>query len=129
MDVVEDKPATKATSVDEVHDLLDTLMLSAFNTVRGHAEVSGDGTNLQTVQRANSAAIHEKLVATLTAIENLVGMQSTQVQQEQILSEQSRQISALKERILQLEEQMRARKKEIDVQLNAALNNAALQLS
>jgi len=130
MDIQEDGLAEQAaTSVDDVHDLLDTLMLSVFNTVRGHGEVSGDGSNITAVQQANAAVIHESLIKTLAAVDHLAGMQSTQVQQEQILREQSQQISTLKQRILQLEEQMRTRRRDIDAQLNGALSNAALRLS
>jgi len=133
MDVLEVPPEhgsapSTPKSVDEVHDLLDSLVLSVFNTVRGHGEVSGDGSNLQTVQQANSEVIRETLESTLTAIDNLVGINSTQVQQEQILSAQSEQIATLKAHILQLEEQMRARKSEIDGQLNTVLSNSALGL-
>lgn len=133
MDVLEVPPEHGSApiipkSVDEVHDLLDSLVLSVFNTVRGHGEVSGDGSNLQAVQQANSEVIRETLESTLTAIDNLVGINSTQVQQEQILSAQSEQIASLKAHILQLEEQMRARKSEIDGQLNTVLSNSALGL-
>ncbi len=118
--------AAARVSVDQLHDHLDSLVLAIFNTIRGHTEIKPDGSNIGELQSSNSLIIQEKYKATLNAIDNLIGIDTSQTEQEQILEEQSQKLAALKQHILNLEVKIHQRRRDIDAELNVALSNQAL---
>lgn len=123
--------SSTCVSVDDVHDRLDSLMLSVFDAVLGHTAVSitPDGnTNIDTLRAEKVQKIRSEYSIAVDGIENLVGIDRTEDEQQQILAQQSQDISALKEKIMLFEAQMLQKKREIDVALNSALSDQVLGL-
>lgn len=119
------------SSVDDVHANVDALMLSIFEAVRGH-EAATDATAGVEAQQAVAAVkcqdIVDKYNSTLAAIDDLVGIDSTKEQQEEEIRALSAQCRLARERIMQHEDQLAAKRNAIDGQLKALLNDDVLGL-
>ena len=123
------KTFTAVTSVDDVHNRLDSLLLSVFETVLAHTAVAPDGSNIESLRAEKVLKIRDNYASALTALENLSGIDCREEDQKLTLDAQSIEIAASKEKILHFESQLLQRRRDIDVALNAALSDQVLGLS
>jgi hypothetical protein len=130
--VSEDKvelSAESTSSVDDVHNRLDSLMLSVFETVLAHTAIVPDGSNIETLRAEKVLKIRDNYTSVLAAIETLSGIDCKEEDQKRTLDAQSLEIAALKEKIVSFESQLLQRRRDIDVALNSVLSDQVLGLS
>jgi hypothetical protein len=104
-----------SATVDELHDQIDGLVLSVFESMR-----AASGASPQVDQ--DSAVIMGKYAAACQTIENLVGINSTEADQLATLRDLSDRYAASKSRALSIQEKLLALKAEVDEQLEKELN-------
>ena len=114
--------------VEEVHEKLDMFVLSIFEAVRGHevAQLGEEKWKIEATEK--NTDIHKKYHDTIDSIDKLKGMNRTEEDQTRTLDDQSIRIAALKEKILQYENELITRKETIDLQLRTHLNDDVLGL-
>ena len=112
--------------VDEVHEIIDGFFLSIFEAIRGHELLSEPNADELKRQRLNT--VTDKYKETMAAIDNLEGIKMTKGEQEARLQEQSEEISALRKSILQKEQDLLTKRKEIDEKLAQRCSDDALNL-
>ncbi len=112
--------------VDEVHEIIDGFFLSIFEAIRGHELLSEPNADELKRQRLNT--VTDKYKETMAAIDNLEGIKMTKGEQEARLQEQSEEISALRKSILQKEQDLLTKRKEIDEKLAQRCSDDALAL-
>ena len=112
--------------VDEVHEIIDGFFLSIFEAIRGHELLSEP--NADELKRQRLKTVTDKYKETMAAIDNLEGIKMTKGEQETRLQEQSEEISALRKSILQKEQDLLTKRKEIDEKLAQRCSDAALNL-
>jgi len=123
-------------TVDAVHDELDGLVLSVFEAIRGHevavqqaAQAEGSGEEqLAIVRKGKALEVNRKHQSAKAAVESLLGIDTTQEQQEVELLQQSERIAQLRERILLSEGKLLQKKKSIDAALSSELSDDVLGL-
>lgn len=116
--------SSEEIGVDEVHDRIDSFVLSIFEAIRAH----------ELLEDPNAAALTgEKLKAVAStykeanhAIDNMTGIKHSKADQEQRLMEQSEEILSLRKDILEKEEELISKKKKFDAVLVGALSDEAL---
>ena len=112
--------------VDEVHEIIDGFFLSIFEAIRGHELLSEP--NADELKRQRLKTVTDKYKETMAAIDNLEGIKMTKGEQEARLQEQSEEISALRKSILQKEQDLLTKRKEIDEKLAQRCSDDALNL-
>jgi hypothetical protein len=114
--------------VEEVHEKLDMFVLSIFEAVRGHevAQLGEEKWKIEATEK--NTDIHKKYHDSIDSIDKLKGMNRTEEDQTRTLDDQSIRIAALKEKILQYENELITRKETIDLQLRTHLNDDVLGL-
>ena len=112
--------------VDEVHEIIDGFFLSIFEAIRGHELLSEP--NADELKRQRLKTVTDKYKETMAAIDNLEGIKMTKGEQETRLQEQSEEISALRKSILQKEQDLLTKRKEIDEKLAQRCSDDALNL-
>ena len=120
------KTEEPVVSVDEAHDRIDAFVLSVFEGIRGHEVLQEPNAEELKREKLNSVTVNYKEV--ISAIDNLPGMQMTKAEQEQRLHAQSDELNALKTSILEKEELLLKKRKDIDARLALALSDEALNL-
>ena len=113
-------------SVDELHEIFDGFFLSIFEAIRGHEVLSEPNADELKGQRLK--AVTDKYKDMMMAIDNLEGIKMTKEEQEARLQEQSEQISSLRGSILQKQQTLLAKRKQIDEKLASMLSDEALAL-
>ena len=141
-EVEKDESATtksKIGTVDAVHDQLDALVLSVFEAIRGHEvavknaekEEAVAGQIKPALQRAHRDVAKEVRVqynATMARIDELVGVERTKAQQEELLERQDQEIVQLRDRVVQAEKNLLSKRNAIDKQLQTLLSDDVLGL-
>lgn len=112
--------------VDEVHEIIDGFFLSIFEAIRGHELLSEP--NADELKRQRLKTVTDRYKETMAAIDNLEGIKMTKGEQEARLQEQSEEISALRKSILQKEQDLLTKRKEIDEKLAQRCSDDALAL-
>lgn len=115
-----------SVGVDEVHEIIDGFFLSIFEAIRGHELLSEP--NADELKRQRLKTVTDKYKETMAAIDNLEGIKMTKGEQETRLQEQSEEISALRKSILQKEQDLLTKRKEIDEKLAQRCSDDALNL-
>jgi hypothetical protein len=121
--------AAPTSSVDDVHNRLDSLLLSVFEAVLAHTAVVPDGSNIETLRAEKVLKIRDNYTSAMAAIETLSGIDCKEDDQKLTLDAQSIEISVLKEKIIHIESQLLQRRRDIDVALNSVLSDQILGLS
>lgn len=89
------------TSVDDVHDGVDALVLSVFEAMRAAATP-----DLKAA--VDTAEIERKLSSVCNTIDRLVGIDRTNAARKEVLQQTTADYQAARERTLELEERLRA---------------------
>eukprot|EP00428_Durinskia_dybowskii_P071351 CAMPEP_0170407522 /NCGR_PEP_ID=MMETSP0117_2-20130122/28292_1 /TAXON_ID=400756 /ORGANISM="Durinskia baltica, Strain CSIRO CS-38" /LENGTH=111 /DNA_ID=CAMNT_0010664775 /DNA_START=76 /DNA_END=411 /DNA_ORIENTATION=+ len=100
-------------SVDDIHDLIDSLELSVFEAMR---KVANEGANVN-----DSADIVKEIYSSVcSAVDNLSGINRTHAEQLAILQELSKKYEATRNSVLELEGKLLETKHEVDKRLESS---------
>lgn len=114
------------TSVEDVTLKLDALCLSLFEAVRGHQAAPPPGraeTSLKDFIAGKAQDILKAHEETAAAIDNLAGIDTTQEEQEMIISQLMADVAAKKKNIIDLEKRVLAFSEKIDAELEELLTD------
>lgn len=102
------------TTIENVQDCVDKLLLNIFEAARGHSDPqSAPERSKQLI------AVYKEAVE---SVDKLVGINKTKIQQEQYLSELSEQFTTLKTEVLMLEADLKTIIEKTDVELDGLLD-------
>ena len=113
-------------SVDELHRDIDTFFLAMFEAIRGHEGLNE--LNADELKQQKLKGVTDNYKKVMQGIDNLEGMKMSKTQQEARLQEQSKTMSELRDRILQKEQDLKVKLKQIDQQLATELSDEILDM-
>lgn len=106
----------EGTTVDDVHEHVDGLVLSVFEAMRTACQNDAD---LET----GRTSILQQYVAAQSVIDNLKGISRSSTERITALNDASLKYKAAKKRIIDLEEMLRKNKEDIDGRLQTELKS------
>lgn len=110
----------EVVSVDKLHDAIDGLALAIFEGMRSCYDTT-DSTAAQTA----SSSIAVKYKATVQSVDRLVGIERSEADQLELLSELSCKSEESKSRVLELERALIKMQNNVDQQLQKAASCAS----
>lgn len=105
-------------TVDEVHDRVDALVLSIFEAMRS-------ASGLTPSAESSASNIPDKFLSINDAIENLVGINRTNVQRVELLRDLSAKYEAVKGRTIQVEAELLAMQDSVNARIEHELCDLA----
>jgi hypothetical protein len=110
----------ESTTIDEIHDSVDALVLSVFEAMRlSAASISGSGSE----PNIAVAAIHEKLLGTCSKIDKLVGIDRSSEERTAVLHQLSTDYQTARDRTLCLEKQLLDIQASVDARIARIVDN------
>ena len=102
------------TTIEEIQDCVDKLVLNIFEAARGHSDLSSGPQRSE-----NLISVYRESV---NSINRLVGIDKTKVQQELYLAELSTEYEGLKKDVLELEAKLKELIESTDQELDSLLD-------
>jgi hypothetical protein len=109
------------TTITELQNAVDKLLLETFEVVRGHSDTS----ETPLIKAKKLQVAYEEA---LKSVDELLGINKSKEEQEAYLQHAAKEYEALKQEVVALESKLRGVAGQVDVELEGLLGDAAIGL-